>query len=125
MLESKVVEVSPQLYRKDYTFIPDTVKGNKAQRTEVVYTSTVTYNSWVFDADEDSMNRMNRYIQIANYKFNYDISNDKTTSEAYRDNYLMTYVDWKLADNSVESINIEQLVAVYQLAVDNMSNIWI
>lgn len=125
MLESKVIEVSPQLYKKDYTFIQDSVKGKKAQRAETIYTSTVTYNDWVFDADEDSMNRMNRHIQIANYDFNYDLSNEVAPNDAYRTHYIFKTVEWKLADNSVQTVTLEQLMAVYKLAVDNMTTNWI
>jgi hypothetical protein len=125
MLESKVIEVSPQLYKKDYTFVQNSVKGKKAQRAETIYTATVTYNDWVFDADEDSMNRMNRHIQIANYDFNYELSNDVASNDAYRTNYIFKTVEWKLADNSVQTVTIEQLMAVYKLAVDNMTTNWI
>lgn len=125
MLQSKVIEVSPQLYKKEQTFVDETIKGKKAQRAETIYTATVTYNNWVFDADESSMNRMNRHIQLANAKFNYDISNDKTSSDAYRDNYLMTVVNWKLSDNIIQEINIEQLITVFKLAVDNMTEHWL
>lgn len=125
MLESKIVELSPQLYTKDFTFTQDAITGKKAQRTELIYTSTVTYGGWEFDADEESMNRMNRYIQLANYKFNYDISNDKDMAEAYRDNYMNTTLNWKLTDNSIQQVNIEQLIAVFKLATDNMASKWL
>lgn len=125
MLESKIIEVSPQMFKKDYTFTEDSVKGKKAMRAETIYNATVMYNDWIFDADENSMNRMNRHLQLANYKFNYDVSNDKTSSDAYRDNYLMTFVDWKLADNTIQQINIEQLASVFKLAVDNMTEHWL
>jgi len=125
MLESKLVEISPQLYKKVYTFTEDPVKGTKAQKTERIYTATITLDDFVFDADEKSMDRMNRYLQIANSDFNKDLSNSLTASDAYQQNYIDTTVQWKLADNTVQEITIEQLVEVYKLAVVNMANNWL
>jgi tryptophan 2,3-dioxygenase len=125
MLEVKLTEISPQMYKKVYTFVEDPIKGIKARKTEQIYTATVTLNDFVFDADETSMNRMNRYLQIANSDFNKDQANNMSVSDAYQKNYIDTTVQWKLADNNVQEITIEQLVEVYKLAVVNMANNWL
>jgi hypothetical protein len=123
MLESTIVEISPQMYKKVYTFVEDPLKGTKAKRAETIYVSTVTYNGYEFDADEDSMNRMSRHIQLANYKFNKLSSEGEST--AYQQAYIDTTVDWKLADNSIQTITIETLCNAQQLAVENMTNSWL
>ena len=125
MLEVKLTEISPQMYKKVYTFVEDPIKGTKAQKSERIYTATVTLNDFVFDADESSMNRMNRYLQIANSDFNKDLANDMAASDSYQKNYIDTTVQWKLADNTIQEITIEQLVEVYKLAVENMANNWL
>lgn len=113
------------MYKKVYTFTEDPVKGTKAQKTERIYTATVTVSDLVFDADETSMNRMNRYLQIANSDFNKDLATSLSSSDAYQKNYIDTTVQWKLADNTVQEVTIEQLLEVYKLAVDNMANNWL
>lgn len=124
MLEVKLTEISPQMYKNVYTFVEDPIKGAKAQKTELIYTATVTLNGYVFDADETSMNRMNRYVQIANSDFNKDLI-QLSTSESYQKNYVDAHVQWKLADNTIQQISIEQLVEVYKLAIANMANNWL
>jgi hypothetical protein len=123
MLENTIVEVSPQLYKNVCTFTSEPIKGTKAQKTETIYNATVTYNDDVFDADEDSMNRMSRHIQLANYKFNKLSSEGE--SNAYQQAYIDTTVDWKLADNSIQTVTIETLCKVQELAVENMTNRWL
>jgi hypothetical protein len=125
MLESKIVEIAPQMFKKVYTFTEDPVKGTKAQKTERIYTATVTFNDCVFDADETSMNRMIRYLQIANTDFNSDLFNGLTVGEAYEKNYNDTNVQWKLTDNTITEITIAQLAEVYKIAVQNMANNWL
>jgi tryptophan 2,3-dioxygenase len=125
MLEVKLTEISPQMYKKVYTFTEDPIKGTKARKTETIYTATVMLNDYVFDADESSMDRMNRYLQIANSDFNKDQANEMSVTDAYQKNYIDTTVQWKLADNTVQEITIEQLVEVYKLAVSNMANNWL
>jgi hypothetical protein len=69
------------------------------------------------------MNRMSRHIQLANYKFNKLSSEGE--SNAYQQAYIDTTVDWKLADNSIQTVTIETLCKVQELAVENMTNRWL
>jgi len=123
MLERKVIEISPQMYKNVYTFTEEPVKGTKAKKAETIYVSTVIYDGYEFDADEDSMNRMSRHIQLANYKFN-KLSSEGESS-AYHQAYIDSTVDWKLADNTIETVTIETLCKVQELAVANMTNSWL
>jgi hypothetical protein len=123
MLNTTIIEVQPQLYKKVTTFSSPELKGNKAERAETIFTATVTVDNLTFDADEDSMNRMSRHIQLANYKFNKLSSEGEST--AYQQAYIDTTVDWKLADNTIQTVTIETLCKVQELAVENMTNSWL
>lgn len=125
MLNSKVVEISPQFFKRVFSFSEDPIKGYKAEKSEKIYTSTVEYNGWVFDADEKSMDRMARYLNIYSIGMMQDQSNGMSITNSWQKNFIDTTIQWKLNNNEIQEINIEQLFEVYKLCVSNMSNNWL
>ena len=125
MLDSKIVEIYPQMFKKVYTFYEDPIKGYKAEKTERIYNSTVEYNGWTFDADEKSMDRMSRYLQISTMTFLQEQSSGISTTTAWQNNFTDKKINWKLNNNTIQEISVEQLLEVYTMCVDNMSNNWL
>jgi len=125
MLTSKTVEIQPQMFKKVYTFYDDIIQGYKAQKTETINNSTIEFNGWVFDSDEKSIGRMSRYLQISTITMLKDQSNGMTTSDAWQKNYVDNKIQWKLNDNNIQEISVEQLFEVYTMCVHNMSNNWL
>jgi hypothetical protein len=66
--------------------------------------STVNVNGKVFDADEDSMNRMMSALVANSFNNN-------------------TAIDWKLSNNSVETISYEELAEAHALAINKLGDI--
>lgn len=77
----------------------------KANREELVKASTVEYEGMVFDADEESQNRMLRPIAV--------LQNDTDT-----------WV-WVLTDNTVVYLTRPQFIDVLALAGKKQSAVWI
>jgi hypothetical protein len=125
MLTSKIVETSPQVFKRVYTFFEDPIKGYKAEKTEKIYSSTVEYNNWVFDADEKSMDRMSRYLNIYSIGVMQDQSNGMSFEDSWQKNFIDTTITWKLNNNEKQEINIQQLFEVYKLCVSNMADNWL
>jgi hypothetical protein len=125
MLTSKIVETSPQVFKRVYTFFEDPIKGYKAEKTEKIYSSTVEYNDWVFDADEKSMDRMSRYLNIYSIGVMQDQSNGMSFEDSWQKNFIDTTITWKLNNNEKQEINIQQLFEVYKLCVSNMADNWL
>jgi hypothetical protein len=125
MLTSKIVETSPQVFKRVYTFFEDPIKGYKAEKTEKIYSSTVEYNNWVFDADEKSMDRMARYLNIYSIEMMQDQSNGMSITDSWQKNFIDTTITWKLNNNEKQEMNIQQLFEVYKLCVSNMADNWL
>jgi hypothetical protein len=125
MLEKNLKLVRPNMYKSVTTFSEETPKGSKATRAETIYTTTVTHNDKVYDANEQSMNRMARYLHVASYEFTSAISSGATAADAFSSAYTNVTIEWKLADNSTAVISVEDLAEIYKLAVANMKEIWL
>jgi len=125
MLEKNLKLVRPNMYKSVTTFSEETPKGSKATRAEAIYTTTVTHNDKVYDADEQSMNRMARYLHVAAYEFTSAISSGTEAADAFASTYTNVTIEWKLADNSTAVISVEDLAEIYKLAVVNMKEIWL
>ena len=112
------VEVSDEVYKLAYnsrlnkqiqyengaiTLIDIVVPKTREQKVAEIIVTTSTGK--VFDGDEKSQDRMLRAIAIAN------ISGQTTT-------------EWKVADNSVQTITLEELQEALTLAGQEMSRIW-
>jgi len=121
MLDSKIVEIYPQMFKKVFTFYEDPIKGYKAEKTERIYNSTVEYNGWTFDADEKSIERMMRYLQISTIQSLQDEISGMSKEDAYTKNFINNHTSWKLNDNSIQEISISELFDVFKLCVENMS----
>lgn len=124
MLDKTIKLVRPNMYKTVTTFSEEVLKGSKATRAETIYTATVTYGQMVFDADEKSMDRMARYLTIAGHDFNKALADGSTTAQAYQLAYGKT-VDWILADNTKQTVTLEDLSGVYALCVTNMRDTWV
>ena len=125
MLTSKTVEIQPQMFKKVYTFYDDVVQGYKAEKTEKIYNSTVEFNGWLFDSDEKSIGRMSRYLQISSIGMLQDQSNGMSVNDSWQKNFIDNKIQWKLNDNTIQEISVEQLFEVYTMCVQNMSNNWL
>jgi len=125
MLDSKIVEIYPQMFKKVFTFYEDPIKGYKAEKTERIYNSTVEYNGWTFDADEKSIERMMRYLQISTIQSLQDEISGMSKEDAYTKNFINNQTSWKLNDNSIQEISISELFDVFKLCVENMSTNWL
>lgn len=125
MINTHLKKLQEHLYTKVHLFKEDDIVGSKAARAETIYTTTVTYNDKVYDADEQSMNRMARYLHVAAYEFNAAVSYGTEAADAFASAYTNVTIEWKLADNSTAVISVEDLAEIYKLAVANMKEIWL
>jgi hypothetical protein len=126
MLKHYIQEVSPQLFKKRISYQQDEITGNKALKVEAIVTSTISYNDHILDANEQSLDRINRYVSISEFKFIRDISvNQKSFEDAYKQHFIDTVVDWKLTDNSIVEFTIEDLGNILELANQNMYKVWL
>ena len=78
----------------------------RARKEQAIREITVDVNSKAFDGDEVSQGRMLRAIQIA-----------AVTGE--------TATQWKLADNSIVDVTLDELKEALMLAGKEMSKIWL
>ena len=78
----------------------------RARKEKAIREITVDVNSKAFDGDEISQSRMLRAIQIA-----------AVTGE--------TATQWKLADNSIVDVTLDELKEALMLAGKEMSKIWL
>ena len=88
---------------EDANFIKAKIHKNKISAVRAI---KVAVNEKIFDGDEDSQSRMLRAIQIAS------ITNESSTK-------------WKMADNSIVSVTLDELKQALSLAGKEMSKIWI
>ena len=102
-----VTSVSEEEYISALVANTTKVKTNKELKTDAVNVILVTTSTGkVFDGDEASQDRMLRAIQIAN------ITTVGTTQ-------------WKLADNTIVEVTLEELKEALSLAGQEMSRIWL
>ena len=127
MIEKKIIEVSPQLYKNVGEFVNEKLPlvGAKARRAEKIHTSTVTFNEMKFDANEDSITRMGYYLTNAAAKYTKARSSGSSGPVAYAACYTNTTVNWKLANNTVVEISLEDLSSVHDLAVQALQSNWV
>ena len=88
---------------KDIHYIRHTARVAKVSAVAAIL---VQVGDKVFDGDETSQSRMLRAIQIA------DITGETTTA-------------WKLADNSVVEVTLDELKEALALSGKEMSKIWL
>ena len=98
-----VAEEIPNLLENHAVYMQAT---KREQKEKAVREIVVEVNTKVFDGDEVSQGRMLRTIQIA------AVTGETTTQ-------------WKLADNSIVEVTLEELKAALTLAGKEMSKIWL
>ena len=95
----------------------------KKQRAQELVSSTVVVNSIEYDADETAMDRVDRILTLANWKFNQAVAGGMAAPEAYAAVYKTTVV-WKGNDNKFHESKIETLAAAQESAINNMKTVW-
>jgi hypothetical protein len=126
MLITKTISPKDGFFKKVTTFDNEKLplKGVKANRAETLHVSTIVSDGREYNADEDSIRRMGYYLTNASSQYAKAISTGSSGTEAYTECYTNTTVNWKLANNTVEEITIEQLAETYNLAVNNLNSNW-
>lgn len=112
------------LFSRQSVFVNDEVVGRKAYRADEVSKAVVEVAGMLFDADEGSMDRMDRVIDLANWKFNKATAAGLSASDAYQLVY-MTLIPWKTADNRLVQITVEILCEAQDAAVNQMGEVWV
>ncbi len=106
MINEKLIQKENGLFKKVREYHNDVKTGNKALVLEEIQNTTITTTAGnVFDADEVSQNRMQRAIHVMNYR------GSSTTS-------------WKLANNTILEVTIEELDEALALAGENQTQLW-
>lgn len=124
-IEEKTTAHSPVYFTRDKTFVPTTRVNKKALRAEELATQKVTVAGVVYDAGEDSMNRINRVLTLANARCQKAKSDGATDMQAYTRVFVNTRTPWKLADNTFAETNIKTLADVQEAAMAGMKAIWL
>ena len=95
----------------------------KKQRGNELTSATVVVDSIEYDADESAMDRIDRILTLANWKFNQAVAGGKSAAEAYTAAYSTTVV-WKGKDNKFHEIQIETLATIQESAINEMKTVW-
>lgn len=125
MLKKRKIQVSKFLFKNESTYESNPIEGKKAHRTDELFNSYVEVGGVKFDANEEAMDRIDRVLDVANFKFNRAIAQGNTATAAYDEFYIQTTLAWKSYDNKFVNVNIETLASVQELALQKMSQIWI
>lgn len=124
MLKEKIVQKSPVLFSKHIVYEEQPAEGKKAYRTDELTVATVTIDGVVFDSDEKSMDRIDRIVTVAGWKFNQALAAGVSPSDAYTAVYS-TEILWKTHDNAFPMVSIKTLCKVQESALNNMGDIWV
>ena len=124
MIITKLVKRGNGFYKKEAKFSEPVQEGKKALRSEEMLNATVEIDGKVFNSDEDSMNRLDRVIDVANWKYNQAIAGGATNATAYDQVYVQQTVNWKTADNQWLTFPVETLCKVQEKALLNLETIW-
>ena len=95
----------------------------KKQRAQELTSATVVVNSIEYDADETAMDRVDRILTLANWKFNQAVAGGMAAPEAYAAAYETTVV-WKGKDNEFHDIQIKSLAKAQEAALNKMKTVW-
>ena len=96
----------------------------KGARSDTMKKSTVTVNGVVYDADEMSMDRMNRIVSLANMEFNYRMSVGQASADAYQATYKDVKIPWVGADNVAHNVMVESIAEALTKSMENMGEVW-
>jgi len=128
-------KVNNFLYKAEPVFEIETKKlGTSADKYRDLYASKVVINyldsngdivkSIPFDADEVSMDRIDRIVEQANFTVLQKIAQGEDPKIAYKEIFQDTLIPWKCADGVMRSVSIETLAHVQRYALENMKKIW-
>ena len=95
---------------------------NKQTKTNTTDVATVTYKGAQFDADEKSMERMSRLINLYNFKFNRLISTGTLPSKAFE--IYQDKIEWIDAKNDYQDLTIEEVGFIMQLSIGKFEHLW-
>lgn len=123
MIENKLIKKSPILFSNQKVYKTGEVVGNRALRAEDVVSSFVVVDGITYNTDEASMDRLDRVITIAGYKFHQALANGMSPAEAYSTVYS-TAISWKSYDNLFVQVPISTLAAIQEEALNTLNTIW-
>lgn len=91
----------------------------KAERAVEVNSIVVSVDGMDFDGDEDAQRRMTVAISTARAK-----ADKVNASSETKENYLDYQTTWVLADNTIATVTIAQLVDACMLAGQKQTELW-
>jgi hypothetical protein len=121
----KKEQTSNSMFNITAEYVEPTYTFTKAYRAEELEKSVVEHNGHLFNADERSMDRIDRLVDIANFKYNQAIYQGLSANTAYESVYQNQYIPWKTDDNQFIQVNIETLASVQEKALTKMSELWV
>lgn len=124
LVEQKIA-LSPVLFQKRVEFQEPPLEGKKALRAEDTLKLTVEVDGLLFDADEKSMDRMGRIVNIANWRCLQAMAAGATAPQAYQTVYVDTLVPWKTADNVMRQVPARAICAAQEKALFALSEVWV
>lgn len=99
-------------------------EGIKNDRDRALSVATVDLNKIILDADEKSMDRIDRILTVASARFNQLLGAGKTAQEAYKEIYKNTKLAWKTNENKFHEFTIEDFITIQDAALKNMQAKW-
>lgn len=123
MIENRIIKKSPILFSSQKVYKESETVGSRALRSEEVVSSFVEVEGVKYNTDEASMDRLDRVITIAGYKFNQAIASGVSPTEAYTVVYG-TAIGWKSYDNEFVLVPISTLAVVQEAALNKLNEIW-
>ena len=124
MLRKYKYSPHPDMVTWKTEFVPDTIVGVKARKTDTLEQAVVTVGDIAFDADEQSMNRIARVIASANALMMQDIAGGQNPADSATTRLAET-ISWKCADDVVRNVSVSTLVSVLEQAKNNMTSVWV
>ena len=94
----------------------------KQERTRELKECKASLNNGSFNTDETSMDRMTRYLSIANAKFNMRLAAGDDPQKA-----LEVYnqrVSWKSAENEYHDLTIRDIAEILECGTNRMQELW-
>lgn len=125
--EIKLTEITKEEFeplRKKSQEYPQEWEIIKFNRGEELAKSRVEVNKIILDADEESMNRIDRILTILSSQFNKALAEGKDAKTAWQDVYVKQTTQWKANNNEFVSVNGEVLLASQQAALNKMQELW-
>lgn len=123
LIDEKVAD-SPVLFRRVIKHVPDEITGTRALRADEVEKLTVEAGGLVFDADEESMDRLDRVVSTATWRCLKAMAEGATVAQAYQAVFNDTSVPWKLANNTAQLVPVGVICEAQEKALYALSTVW-